>query len=179
MAKTIVSQASGGEINSVVQLLADDLSETILAQVVISSAAVNRPTQYPAVFGDDLPAGVYFLQHLASDGWVMSTGYVVIGASAGIYRVIGRAQLMRYVDGFSTEEISDIAAALEAYFETDTPMKGSLSVLSVIELVAAALLGRSSAPTATTEKFVHLDGVTDAFTVTFDTDNYRSSVSVE
>ena len=40
-------------------------------------------------------------------------------------------------------------------------------------------VGKASAPSSSTETFVYADGVTDAFTVTFDANGYRTGVTIE
>ena len=71
------------------------------------------------------------------------------------------------------------AEALIDHLETQTRGKGSLSYLKMLELNTAALLGKASAPSGSTETFVYADGATDAFTVTFDANGYRTGVTIE
>lgn len=80
--------------------------------------------------------------------------------------------------GAALSDIRDeVDEALIDHFETQTRAKGAVSYLQTLELVAAALVGKSSAPNEDTELFKYLDD-SNAFTVTFSTSNYRTVVAV-
>ena len=56
-------------------------------------------------------------------------------------------------------------------------LKGSLTESQAFNLFLAALLGKTSQPSGTTEKFQHLDN-TDAFTTTLDSNGNRPNVAI-
>lgn len=72
---------------------------------------------------------------------------------------------------------TDTAAELISYFETQARAKGGHSVLSVLELIQAAVMGKASTPSETTELFKYQDD-TDAFTVFYDDDHNRTNVTI-
>jgi hypothetical protein len=77
----------------------------------------------------------------------------------------------------SSHSSPDINAELINYFETLTRAKGSLPVLRVLELIQAAVMGLSDEPAAGQERYQFADG-TNAFTVQFDANNFRTAITL-
>ena len=82
------------------------------------------------------------------DGWLSAGGTIV-------------------VDGYPLDAVTAAIAC-----------RGSLSIGQVIDLIAAAVAGRSSTPTEATELFKFLDGA-DAFVTQFDESNNRVTVTLQ
>ena len=73
-------------------------------------------------------------------------------------------------------QVGDVESSLIDFFETQTRLLGGVSYQDALQLSTASLMG-TSIRSGATDTFRHLDG-SDAFTVTFDTDNYRTAVVV-
>ncbi|GAB5444377.1 MAG: hypothetical protein Fues2KO_47260 [Fuerstiella sp.] len=110
------------------------------------------------------------------------------GLAAGRYRavllhgsnraVVDHVTVSAADDTYPVDSLQSIEATLQAglieYFEALTRAKGSLSVLRVLELIQAAVMGLSNEPVAGQERYQFADN-TDAFTVTFDANNFRTA----
>lgn len=136
-------------------------------------AAVTLTTATFPVYGQPAADLVSVPSEAAIAAEVDSVLTAAHGSGGWTTAVLSSVTVGGYASGKSPAE------ALIDHLETQTRGKGSLSYLKMLELNTAALLGKASAPSSSTETFVYADGVTDAFTVTFDANGYRTGVTIE
>lgn len=161
------AQASGGTPAATLTLYPNQGADLTAIDTSAGAAAGTYSSareRYSAAI--DVALGVY--RGVVTDD---ATGGIL---SEYVYHHNGDAVVMGTDSAALAEHIE---TALIEHFETETRAKGSHSYLDTLELIAAATVGKSSAPSGTTEKFLYLDD-TDAFTTTFDGSGFRSDVTV-